>query len=215
MKGGLGKALSFKNINGSCFLDCTLNSILNSYTMIKKLYKFAPSNTSLNWSYNKIIKSDNYNGISTMYLCLLSAYIHDYINNEKYIDKDKILNLISCNENDEIDDESSLKEVILILQTKYKNMDTVRISSFILNDINIAVVKNIRFFNCNGLYRTLRDRLSHYKDIYIVLLTASNEFQKTIDLNKKECKVIRSLFKAALTGTGVDIQILVMCSFYS
>ena len=182
MRGGLGRGLSFKNVNGSCLIDCTLNSILNSHEIIKKLYEFAPSNTSLNWTYNKILKSDDYNGIATIYECLLSAYVHDYINNTNNIDKDKIL-FTSIREKD-ITKLSSLNDVAKFLQKEYVKYDfskTVRLNSFMISSTGLANFKVIRTINTRGFYRTLKDTLLHFKDIYIYIL-----FYIQIEKNSKE-----------------------------
>lgn len=204
MIGGLSKALTFKNVNGSCLIDCTLNSILNSHSMLVKLYSLTPESTSLNDDFITLLNSDkNFDGVSSIYKILLSAFVHDYIHNIKNTDKNKLL--FSILNSREIMECNKIKDVGNILQERYQrfhNAIQTRIDTFILAGTYLAQMQYIMFDNCIKLYRTLSSALRHFNDIYIILFTKVDEFNTVLDLNKSEIKVINGLFKAAITSTN-------------
>lgn len=77
MIGGLHIPELFENINGSCLLDCSLNSILNSHALVKELYEFTPRTTTLDGNYINAMRYNKNEEINNIiaYTCLFSAYV--------------------------------------------------------------------------------------------------------------------------------------------
>lgn len=192
MIGGLSKALTFKNVNGSCLIDCTLNSILNSHTMLVKLYSLTSSNISLSDSFELILSGIHSATHEVIYKYLLSAFVHDYINNNKNnVDKNKLLFISKIDEEyinvDELDD-------------KYKAFvaENMRMDIFIGHSGNIASRHIITMYDDLNL----KDILVHFKDIYILLFTKESEYKTVLDLNRKEIQFSRKMIKRSITSTG-------------
>lgn len=204
MIGGLSGALSFKNVNGSCLIDCTLNSILNSHEIIVKLYTLTEESTSLNNDFIKIFDSnEKFTRLAHIYKILLSAFVHDYIHETRHVDKDKLLFTILNTRG--LGDCNDIREVGVILQEKYQRFNhslTRRIDTFMLAGTHLAQMQQVEFEDCIKLYKSLSTELRHYKDIYIAMVNAPDEFRTVLDLSKSEIKVINGLFKAAITSTG-------------
>ena len=201
---GLSRALSFKNVNGSCLIDCTLNSILNSHEMVVKLYTLTEESTSLNNDFIKIFDSnEKFNRLAHIYRILLSAFVHDYIHETQHVDKDKLLFTILNTRG--LGDCNDIREVGVILQEKYQRFNhslVRRIDTFMLAGTHLAQIQQVEFEDCIKLYKSLSTELHHYKDIYIAMVNTPDEFRTVLDLNKSEIKVINGLFKAAITSTG-------------
>ena len=204
MIGGLSRALRFKNVNGSCLIDCILNSILNSHEMVVKLYELTSASKSLNNDFIELLNiNESFDKAADIYKLLLSAFVHDYIHEIHHIDKDKIL--FAMLNDSELGECDKIREAGEMLQEEYRrfNHNTPRrINSFILSGTRLAQLQEVMFGDCNKLYRSLPKDLHHYKDIYIKLSTAPDEFKTVLDLNKREIKVINGLFKAAITSTS-------------
>ena len=81
----------FKNVNGSCLIDCTLNSILNSHEITVKLYELTSSDTSLNDDFIELLninKSSIKHQIFINYYFLLSFMTHLLTKNNHLISSD-------------------------------------------------------------------------------------------------------------------------------
>lgn len=204
MIGGLSRALKFKNVNGSCLIDCTLNSILNSHEMVVKLYELTSASKSLNDDFIELLNiNKTFDKVAEIYKLLLSAFVHDYIHEIHHIDKDKILFAIL--NTSELGECNTIREAGEVLQEEYQQFNhniPRRINSFILFGTHLAQLQHVMFDDCTKLYRSLSKELHHYKDIYITLSITQNEFKTVLDLNKKEIKVINGLIKAAIRSTG-------------
>lgn len=206
MIGGLFRGISFKNVNGSCLINCTLNSVLNSYEIVKKLYELLPHNISLNMPFNKILNIDTkYKNISTVYKYLLAAFLQDYLHNIKPMDRDKILFAALNDDNIKINRCNTLQEAASILQKLYKDFNhnlEAQTRTFLLLETNLAYILHIQFSRVLTFHKYLNEVLKHYKDIYIILNTTEEQFKMTVSLNTEECDVIRGMLKAALTSTN-------------
>ena len=181
-----------------------LNSILNSHEMVVKLYELTPASKSLNDDFIELLSSsDKFDKASDIYKLLLSAFVHDYIHGIHHVDKDKILFAIL--NTSELGEYNKIREAGEMLQEEYQRFNhniPRRIDTFILSGTYLAQSQYVVFGDCTKLYRSLSEDLRRYKDIYIKLSTAQNEFKTVLDLNKKEIKVINGLFKAAITSTS-------------
>ena len=146
----------------------------------------------------------NYNTLYTVYKYLLAAFLNDYLHNTKHTDKDKILFAAINDDNYDINNCETLQEAASILQKLYISFNhniEVQTKTFILTGTNLAQVMRIPCSRALVLHKHLKDELKYYKDIYIILDTSNDEFDMTVMLNDRECKIIKSMLKAALTST--------------
>lgn len=196
MLGATTRALTFKNVDGSCLLDCTINSLLNSYVIVKKLYELTPTTTSLSHSFSSILSEISSASSNIVYKYLLSAFVHDYINNIRKVDKRKILFIMTKHHDEESIDISALDE-------EYEHAQiNDRFDEFIGNCGNISSRKLITTSEACSLSQNLNNTLMYFKDIYIVLTFRRNEFENVLNLNKDEINVAKKLIKSAITSTG-------------
>lgn len=207
MRGGLLKGYRFKNVNGSCLINASLNSILNSYELITKLYEATPITLSLTNTFSDILKkvrSDEKEDLYMAFRHLLSAFIHDFIRNSKYTDKDKLLfsviempNLniaISNGKFKEFDDKYTLFNHSA--ETRADDSFVSLISPYSTHLVDMP------FNKYDGIIKIIKGYLTHYKDIFILLTDRYHHFDNVSILKAEDIKCLRAIFKAAFTATN-------------
>lgn len=206
MIGGLGAAIRLKNTNGRCLVNASINSLMNSHEIVKYLYE-RKGDISLNAPFSEIITSAD-ESIAN----LLTAYTHDYINDNSNPDLDKFIFLIK--NLDEIYRFEEIEELHVFLDSSYKlfsHSKLFKLDFFLgMGSHNKVSLININLQRVSGLYEQLTKYLYNVSDNYFIISMPENvKSQK--DLTIEHIKCIKKLFKIAAMSTPEYVCTDILC----
>lgn len=195
----------FKNVNGSCLLNSSLNSILNSHALVKELYEFTPRTTTLNGNFSDALKYNKKSEITELiiYRCLFSAYIHDTMKG-KTSDKDMILYALLHDDIYMNEKAKSLEEYKNVLQEGYNKFDKqlpVRINTLPMAGLTQFIYR-LDILDIGYISSIISLAKNAPTDSYVMLDDRRNIFENIQSINLTKFKFINTLFNIILTGDG-------------
>lgn len=206
MIGGLGAAIKLENTNGRCFINASLNSLMNSFEIVKYLH-MRNAETSINSQFSEIVSSSE-----NIMLDLLSAYTHDYILDKQMLDLDKFMFVIKNLE--KIVSFTNTKKLHKFLDTEYSSFSHFKLfrTDFFIGLGLYPTVKceGIQFRLIKQLQRTLSEHLRDTHDIYIIV-SMPDTIDDSDDLTLDDMKCIKTLYKLAMTSTSEYVCTDILC----
>lgn len=207
----INKIFGFKDVDSSVLIMNILNSLLNSFSLLKKFYEISPNYKSTIQTFIGIMGFYDTlrTSIDDIFLALISAAAHDFMKGI-CIDVRKFMFLISLINKDDDDfvDRNKATCQIHKLQTDYDKFLKQK-----TNENKLLIMKRFILFHafeeriiisCD-LVVNLIDRLrftmhmSLMKDCHIILILKPNEFESTDKLTRKYFNIILRMMKAAIT----------------